>query len=125
MNVSKAEALDILKSWQQENQRIGYLIEVVPDSILVKGAGRITEVSEELLHIEAECLKDSPKEMFFVEIPLPREEAGYTYSEAREFEKAEVLQEMEPAAAHDSSLIITIPAMGLRFVLGSFLSLRQ
>src|SRR5437667_5520288 len=86
MNVSKAEALDILKSWQQETQRIGYLIEAAPDSILVKGQGRITDVSEELLHIEAECLKDSPKEMFFVEIPLReeagREEAGYTYTSA-------------------------------------------
>jgi len=123
MKSSKAESLDLLKSWQQENQRIGYLIETLPETVLVSGRGRITELTEDSLHIAAECLKDSPQEFFFVKIPLS-EDARYSYQEAREFEEAEVLQEMEPAAVHDSSLVITIAAMGLRFVLGSFLSLR-
>ena len=99
LEISKTEALDLLRKWKEEKQHISYQVEAAPEHDIVRGMGGIDQVSDGAVHI-------------FVE-------AAYEYLEAREYLEAHELREIhvDPGSP---ALVITISPMRLRFTLSVF-----
>jgi hypothetical protein len=116
LEISKTEALDLLRKWKEEKQHISYQVEAAPEHDIVKGMGGIDQVSDGAVHIFAYRPADFPQDMF---LDIPLVEAAYEYLEAREYLEAHELREIhvDPGTP---ALVITISPMRLRFTLSVF-----
>ena len=115
MEISKNEALDLLRKWQEDGHHLFYLIQGVGDHCLAGGRGKIHALTEVSLRLATDHPADLSQSLFFVDIPLV-EGTEYAYHEAGEFMGADNFLETDPSAR---TLIITVSPMNLRFGLAT------